>query len=50
MTWSWAAAGRSINRIRNIEKALKEQEQTTFIVPYVTGLPGGAMAGLAGAF
>lgn len=48
MTWSWAAAGRSINRIRNIEKAQKQK--TTFIVPYVTGLPGGAMAGITGAF
>lgn len=50
MTWSWAAAGRSINRIRNIEKKLKEEKKTTFILPYVTGLPGGAMAGITGAF
>ena len=48
MTWSWAAAGRSINRIRNIEKAQKQK--TAFVIPYITGLPGGAMAGITGAF
>jgi hypothetical protein len=48
MTWSWAAAGRSINRIRNIEK--RHKEKTPFIMPYVTGMPGGAMAGVTGAF
>jgi len=48
MTWSWAAAGRAINRIRNIEK--KKKAQTVAILPYVTGLPGGAMAGITGAF
>lgn len=48
LTWSMGAAGRAINRLRNIEKKHKERE--TLVMPYVTGVPGGAMAGLSGAF
>lgn len=48
MLWSWWGAGRSMRRLRRAERASLESGAT--VIPWVTALPGGAMAGIAGTF